>query len=55
MVGLINYYFSSGMLSLFIDAPIVDTQGSPSQKTFRGDSFALITMADAWAVLFIKI
>ena len=58
MVGLINFYFSSGMLALFIDAPLDDSDDSlppltnPLQKTFRGDQEPMVTQADAWAVIF---
>ena len=47
MVGLINFYFSSGMLSLFIDTPLNDD----TEMTFRGDSAPMVTQADAWAFL----
>lgn len=50
MVGLINYYYSSGMLHLFIDAPINTDKPNEGQKTFRGDSYSIITQEDAWKV-----
>lgn len=51
MVGLINFYFSSGMLSLFIDASINEDTPDMSQKTFRGDENPLVTQEDAWKFL----
>lgn len=50
MVGLINFYFSSGMLSLFIDTSINEDHPDLGQKTFRGDEFPMITQQDAWKV-----
>jgi hypothetical protein len=41
MVGLINFHFSNGMLSLFVDQPI------KNGKTFR-DQF--VTYDDVWDV-----
>jgi hypothetical protein len=49
MVGSINYYFSIGMLSLFIDAPTNPDHPTMTQKTFRGNS--MITQQDAWDVI----
>ena len=48
MVGSINYYFSVGMLSLFVDAPINPDQPQMTQKTFRGNS--MVKIQDAWDV-----
>lgn len=45
MVGLINFYFSSGMLSLFIDQ---STEDGPQAKTFRG---GFINHNDIWNFL----
>ena len=44
MVGLISFYFSAGMLSLFIDA---STNQMNTQKTFRN---GFITFDDVWSV-----
>jgi hypothetical protein len=46
MVGLINFHFSNGMLSLFVDQPI-DMEAS-IQKTFRS---GFITHEDVWKFL----
>ncbi len=44
MVGLINFYFSSGMLSLFVDS---ETEDGTQAKTFRG---GFINHNDVWNV-----
>ena len=45
MVGLINFYFSSGMLSLFVDAA---TEDGNQQKTFRT---GFVSHGDVWNFL----
>lgn len=44
MVGLINFYFSSGMLSLFVDQPV---NNNPVAVTFRN---GFTTYEDVWNV-----
>lgn len=41
MVGLINYYFSNGMISLYVDMDI------GNKKTFRN---GFVTYDDVWMV-----
>ena len=47
MVGLINFYFSDGMLSLFVDTPNKPLSEVQPPTTFRG---GFTNFQDIWDV-----